>query len=155
MWTVLSRLFGNLQELRGRFQTRCLSGQLAAGRAEDSIFFHNHVVEKEKRTVIYRTYAVHIQTDRLLSITAYCACGSMVRDLSCSGNVGSKSQHFLNKIWVLPPCRRRNCLSGQRPRNSCNLQELRGFPRTKLFASGRAEDAILIHKHIARNATCL
>jgi len=106
------------------------------------------------QTVSYRTYAVHIQTDRLLSITAYFACGSMVRDLSCSRNVGSKSQHFVNKIWVLPPCRRRNWLSGQRPRNACNLQELRGGRSnqthtltTAVFACGNMVLFFLFTKH--------
>ena len=60
--------------------------------------------------VIYRTYAVDVQTDRLLSIMAYFACGSMVR------------------FCLFPPCRRRigpvvqaDAWVWHRPRNACYL----------------------------------
>lgn len=33
---------------------------------------------------------------------------------------------FVKQIWLLPLCWRRNALPGQRPRNACDSQELRG-----------------------------
>jgi len=37
-------------------------------------------------------------------------------------------QIFYEQAWYLPPCRRQNSLSGQRPCTLCSEQELRGRP---------------------------
>jgi len=54
---------------------------------------------------MYRTYAVRVQTDRLLPIMANFACGSVVLFFLLRKS-GSESQIFLNKKRSLPPCRR-------------------------------------------------
>ena len=43
-------------------------------------------------------------------------------------------QHFCEKDWDLPPCRRRKCLLRNPPRNLCNLHELRGVRSNEPFA---------------------
>ncbi len=76
--------------------------------------------------VIYTRYAIADLKDNSAS-------GRVEEPRSCSRNVGSKSQHFVNKIDHVPCCRRRNTPLSKAngpfecpPRNFCHLQELRG-----------------------------
>ncbi len=48
--------------------------------------------------VTYRTYAVCVQTGRLLSITAYFACGSMVPFLAFWKNCARRAQFFQKRM---------------------------------------------------------
>jgi len=53
-----------------------------------------------------RSYAVRVQTDRLFSITAYFACGSMVRFCLFPEHLALRAK-CSGKECSIPPCRRR------------------------------------------------
>jgi len=83
-------------------------------------------------------------------------------DHSFSRTCGSPSHMFVKKIKELPCCRRR------RPLSSCQMCSLNTHRVTPVndtryavtdlaahFASGRADQDILLHKHVGLCATCL
>jgi hypothetical protein len=89
------------------------------------------------------------------------ACGSMVRDLSFSRNVGSKSQHFVKKICLLRPA------GGEMSFQVCDrvtrvidrtyavrMQTERLLPIMASFASGNVVLFYLFPEHVALRATC-
>ncbi len=53
------------------------------------------------------------------------ACGSMVRLYAFAQNICTLCKYFVQKIWFLPPCRRRYLLPRERPRNLCKLWNMK------------------------------
>ncbi len=114
-------IFGSAQPMGGRRMGRAVPGgtRICASAAHSGVEIFSH-----------RSYAVRIQTDRLRSITAYFACGSMVRFCLIPEHVARRATCSGIRLFhsTLPEANRASCpgrrLVWNRPRNSCYLTRL-------------------------------
>jgi len=79
-----------------------------------------------------------------------------------SHNIFHEVKNVVRKIHEVPCCRRRRLLLWEyvsdfyAHRVTCVIYTSYAVAHAKgMFASGRAEDSMLVHKHVAQYATCL